>query len=357
MQLHIAVVEVCGKLETCIADRIKRQRIVIVIDQIGVVFVNEIDGTIVKPLAVGDIGNAGTHVGWPIPDFARGVGRSGGMALGIQFLRVEPIPPLARAIGLSQLAIVWNTCHGAGRIGTLRHLVPHPRMRGVDANTEFQALGASGSGPSADQVFLRAEPDGVPGLILAIEVVEIVVVIRQGAKVLSTRPLIETHEFVRIPILSSPLVDHVLKSHLGRVPVVCQMELVIRLPFDIHLACVPVAIFGLALWPPVRPDAELGITVPRRRLVLLERFPSWLELALGHGFHLGTKRRDKLRGGVPGPCLRSQQCCGDRLQGLTSVHFGLVSFGTSKTILRNSLTHTSLDHVECDRVSVLLILA
>ena len=83
MQLHVAVVEVCGKFETGIADGIKRQRIVIVIDQIGVVFVNEIDGAIIKALAIGNIGNAGTHVGWPIPDLARGVGRSGGMVLGI----------------------------------------------------------------------------------------------------------------------------------------------------------------------------------------------------------------------------------------------------------------------------------
>ena len=107
-------------------------------------------------------------------------------------------------------------------------------------------------------------------MVLAIEVVKIVVVIRQGAEVLSTRPLIETDESVRIPILSSPLVDHVLKSHFGRVPVVCQMEFVIGTPFDIHIACVPVAIFGLALGTPVRPETQLGITVPRRRLILLQ---------------------------------------------------------------------------------------
>ena len=49
-----------------------------------------------------------------------------------------------------------------------------------------------------------------------------------------------------------------------------------------------VAKLRLALRTPVGPDAELGVTVPFGRLVMLKGFPSGIELARGHRLDLGA---------------------------------------------------------------------
>ena len=52
----------------------------------------------------------------------------------------------------------------------------------------------------------------------------------------------------------------------------------------IHVTRIPVALLRLALRTPVRPDAELGVTKPVRRLILLERIPRRLKFSRRNRF-------------------------------------------------------------------------
>ncbi len=57
------------------------------------------------------------------------------------------------------------------------------------------------------------------------------------------------------------------------------VELIFILPlsFEVHVARVPVAILGDALRAPMGPNAELGVLVPLRGVVLEQGIPRWLE--------------------------------------------------------------------------------
>ena len=191
MQFHIAVVEMGRDPQAGIADGIERQRIVIEIEKVGMIFIDEIGGAVVEALAVGHVGNAGARVGGPIPNPGCVGELAGRVVLGVEILRIEALPPFALAIGLRQFAVVRHAGERAARIGALRDFVPHPGVRGVNADAEPQPLGAGGAGPSADQILLGADPDGVPGLILAIEVVEVIVMVGQSAEILRAGALIE----------------------------------------------------------------------------------------------------------------------------------------------------------------------
>src|ERR1022692_5341819 len=89
------------------------------------------------------------------------------------------IPTYGRinTVGLGQFAVVRHAGERTALVGALRHVVPHPGVRGVNADAEPQALRAGGTGPSANQILPGTKPDGVPVLIFAVEVIEIVVVV------------------------------------------------------------------------------------------------------------------------------------------------------------------------------------
>ena len=80
------------------------------------------------------------------------------------------------------------------------------------------------------------------------------------------------------------------------------VELILRAAGLIHAARIPVAVLRLALRPPVRPDAELGVAKPLRALVLLQRIPCRLEFARGH--RLGGGADDDEGDGIA--CLRGR---------------------------------------------------
>src|SRR3954466_16098075 len=70
-------------------------------------------------------------------------------------------------------------------------------------------------------------------------------------------------------MLGLPAADHVDEAGAARMAVMLQMMLVVGLALhpgsarlEVHEARVPVAMLGLALRPPMRPDAELGIAEP-----------------------------------------------------------------------------------------------
>ena len=109
MPKGIAVVVAGGDFQAHVADRIKRKNRVVEINHVGMIFVNQVHRAVVKFLAVGGIRHATSFFGVPIPhEFVRG-----NMALCIQVLRIETVPPLARAVRLG--------LHADLRRRTIRH--------------------------------------------------------------------------------------------------------------------------------------------------------------------------------------------------------------------------------------------
>src|ERR1017187_8602588 len=90
------------------------------------------------------------------------------------------------------------------------------------------------------------------------------------------------------------------------------MKLVLRLAGFVDVARVPVAILGNALRAPMRPNAELRILVPLRRIVIEQRIPVGLEGAvsgqIGKGrvywYVVPQTARDGRRRRVVGPDRR-----------------------------------------------------
>src|SRR3954463_3077290 len=66
-------------------------------------------------------------------------------------------------------------------------------------------------------------------------------------------------------------------------PVRSHVEVVRRIPLQVHPTRVPVTLFGHALRGPVRPDPELRVAEPVWRDVLFERFPRGLKRTGGDG--------------------------------------------------------------------------
>ena len=82
------------------------------------------------------------------------------------------------------------------------------------------------------------------------------------------RFLVAIQEFLWLPIQKRPLRAQILISKLGWVSVVLHMIFVLLRAFDVHVSCLPVALFRNTLWAPVGPDSELGILIPFRSFVI-----------------------------------------------------------------------------------------
>jgi len=81
------------------------------------------------------------------------------------------------------------------------------------------------------------------------------------------RFFIASHQLIGFPVQQSPLRAKLLVAEFRGVSVVLAVKLVLRLAGFVDIARVPVAIFGNALRAPMRPDAELRILIPLRRLI------------------------------------------------------------------------------------------
>ena len=196
----------------------------------------------------------------------------------VEVLGIEPVPPLALAIGLGQEAIVGNILERPLDVVPVRHLQPMPCMGRVIAHAEPKAVLAGDLGPNPDDVLVGAHIHGVPRLIGGVIAVEIVVMVRQGHEVVRPRPNIEIHQLLRVPVLRGPGMIDVLEAHLGGMAVVAHLPGIVGRPLHVQPPGIPVALLGHALRRPVRPDTELRVAEPLRALVaLLERFPGRLE--------------------------------------------------------------------------------
>ena len=276
MHLEAGVIEVRGEVQADgVVDPVQRQHVVIEINHVRVVVIPELLGAEEKFDLISLVRHAGPLGGIPVPDqfFA------GHMVLGVEVLGIETVPPQAFAVGLGELAIIGHAGEGAGGVRTLRHFIPGPGVGGMNAYGEAQAVFARCGRPAADEVFVRSDGDGIPGLIFGIEVVEVVVMGGQGHEVFRAVGLVKGEQFVRVKIRRLPLVDDVLETVGGGMAVGRQMQFIGALGGDIQIAGIPVPLLGFALGAPVRPDAELGVPEPVRRLILR-----------GQGFPRGLKR-------------------------------------------------------------------
>src|SRR5271155_4151048 len=117
---------------------------------------------------------------------------------------------------------------------------------------------------------------------------------------------------VGVPAGCLPYVDDVFVANLGWMAIVLHMVFVLFAALDIHVARVPVTIFDCGLGSPVRPDAELGIAKPIRRLVGLQGFARPL---ISPGCDLQLLRKDprvegdcRSRGSKKPECVSSCEC-------------------------------------------------
>ena len=90
--------------------------------------------------------------------------RADGVVLRIQILRVEALPPQTFAVGLGQFAVVGNAGQRPGFVAALRVFIPVPRAGAVNAHAKLHAGCGHEFLPGADDVFFRADVDGIPRL-------------------------------------------------------------------------------------------------------------------------------------------------------------------------------------------------
>src|ERR1017187_7992993 len=88
---------------------------------------------------------------------------------------------------------------------------------------------------------------------------------------------VKSDELFRLPFVGLPFVVDILETELRRMAVFLDMEFVNLMRRVIHIYRIPVALFGLTLRTPVRPDAELGVAIPVRDLKGGKRFKRWFE--------------------------------------------------------------------------------
>ena len=203
----------------------------------------------------------------------------------VEFLRVQALPPFALAVILAELpAVIAFAGARAFGIVIVGALEPVPGMGGMVGNTELQAPRPRRLGPAGNKVALGAHARAVPGMEARIVVVEIVVMVGQCHEVFRAGPGIEINQLLGPPVLRLPQIVDLHEAGVGGMAVMLQVMLVLLAALHIHVAGVPVAGFRHALRRPVRPDAELGVAEPVRRLVLRrQRVPVGLEGAGSDG--------------------------------------------------------------------------
>src|SRR5581483_2572104 len=108
------------------------------------------------------------------------------------------------------------------------HLKPVPRVSRVVADAKPETIRARGLGPRSDNVLLRADVDGVPGVVLRVVGIEVIVMVGEGEEVFRPRTLVEGHQLLRLPALRLPQVVNLHEAEPGWVTVGLHMIVVSR---------------------------------------------------------------------------------------------------------------------------------
>jgi hypothetical protein len=69
---------------------------------------------------------------------------------------------------------------------------------------------------------------------------------------------------------SFPQAANILVPELGGMSIMTDMVEILGMSLNIHVPRIPVSVHQHALRPPMRPDAEFGVTEPVRTLVLTQ---------------------------------------------------------------------------------------
>ena len=295
---RVRVVVMRDELE---ADLLEGDALVVEIEQVGLVFVDEVLRAEEPVVGVAPVERrdllppVAVHLAVPVERRFRvgNAGRHGEAEAAVQVLRVEPLPPLALAVGLGEGGrVIGHSRQRSLPVVVIGGLEPVPCVRGVVGHAEAQAVGAGQLGPGADDVLLRADIDRVPRVILRIVGVKVVVVVGQRDEVLGAGPHVELHQFFRVPLLGLPEIVELHEAELRRMAVVLEVVFIVLRALEVHLARIPVALLGHALGGPVGPDAELRVAEPVGRLVVrLQRFPGGLERTRGDDAGGGRRGR------------------------------------------------------------------
>ena len=286
------IIHVRRNLHAGIADGVEGQHRYVKVEQVGIVAVDGVEGAVVEirhkllrrlsrpvlpaPLAVD---------GPVVPSAVREV-----VVLPVELLRVKSLPPLLRSVSirlvavlLRQPSVILHSPLLALQVEAARRLIPCPRMVGMERDAEGQSGLSCCLGPSVEDVLVRAYVLSVPLLVFRVPEVKIVVMVAQCKEILgATFLLVEPHQFLGVPVLGLEERQDVLKAHFGGVAVVLTVIVVLYSSLHIHFTGHPVAAALHALWPPVGPDAELGIAKPLRHLVGTQRLPVGSELSRSH---------------------------------------------------------------------------
>ena len=247
-----------GNLEPRVAERPKRQIGVVEVNDVRIVVVDELHCAVVEFVAVSLV-RSYDLVLLPIPGPVVLAQR---MPLFVKLLGVKTFPPRTSSVFFCEHSVVRHSLEGALAVGASRWLIPAPRVCGVYTHTELQPGLSARALPSCYNILSGAYSNGVPLLIAAVVQVQIVVVVRQGHKIPGTGLFIKAQQAVRLPFVRLPLIDPVLEAELARVAHHIYLIGIFLISLKVHVPRVPVPVFGLALRPPVSPDAELCILEP-----------------------------------------------------------------------------------------------
>src|ERR1035437_7848617 len=197
--------------------------------------------------------------------------------------------------------VIRHAREGPRLVAAMRRGIPDETAREVFADSKAQPLLLRRRADGAHHVPLDAARRGVPArLVVGLPHVEVIVMHSHADEILGPGLLVQRHQRIRIELVAfpDPPADVLVPEFRG-VAVILEMILVSRIAFDVHALGVPVAELGGRFRSPVRPDPELGVAVPIRHLVILERFPGAAKRPRGNlrAFRLSGSRAPHDNGG------------------------------------------------------------
>ena len=201
---HTVIIEVCGNLQSGIADRIERKNRHIKIQNIRIIAVDNIQRTVVEVRHKFLRRHTGTVSPRPLTMYRTVIPTvfAHRVVLCIKVLRVVTLPPFSFTVCFSQLSIVRYAFFRPDCIVALSGLIPCPCMVGMQADTKRKTVFTGCLLPFSQYVTLRPHIYRVPRLVLAVPKVEIIMMIAQCKEILRTYLLIESHQRIRIPMFS-----------------------------------------------------------------------------------------------------------------------------------------------------------
>src|SRR5579884_2116986 len=171
------------------------------------------------------------------------------------------------------VSVVRNAGFRPGLIGVLVDVEPAPTPGQMLGHSEAQAVVARDLAPASDDVAFWSKHHRIPAVMLGIPAVEVVAVDAERDEVFGSGFFVAAYEGFRFPVLRSPVRDDVFVAHERRMPVMCDVKVVLPRPLDVHIARIPVALPRRALRTPMGPDAEFRIAEPFGAVILLQGLP------------------------------------------------------------------------------------